>query len=65
MSTKQQYITDEKGKKLAVILPISEYEKMLEEIEDLEDIKLYDKTKKEDSGKRIPLKEYLVKRKKK
>ena len=30
-----QYVTDEKGKKKAVILPISEFEELLEDIEDL------------------------------
>jgi len=30
-----QYITDEKGKKTAVILPIEEYEELLEDLQDL------------------------------
>lgn len=34
------------GKKLAVILPINEYNKMVDELEELEDIKLYDAAKK-------------------
>lgn len=42
----QQYITDDHGKKLAIILPIKDYRKMLEDIEELEDIRLYDKAKK-------------------
>ena len=40
-----QYVTDNKGNKLAVILPIKEYNRMIEELEDLDDIKLYDKAK--------------------
>lgn len=44
MST--QFVTDNHGKKLAVILPIQEYNKMLDDLEDLEDIKLYDAAKK-------------------
>ncbi len=43
---KTQYVTDDHGKKLAVILPISEYNKMVDDLEELEDIKLYDKAKK-------------------
>ena len=43
MST--QFVTDSNGHKLAVILPIKEYNKMIEELEELEDIKLYDKAK--------------------
>ena len=58
-----QYITDSKGKKLAVILPVKQYEKMLEELEAREDIVLYDKAKKEDDGKRILLDDYIMKRK--
>ena len=30
-----EYITDEKGEKKAIILPISEFEKLIEDIEDL------------------------------
>ena len=61
-SLKQQYIKDEQGNKIAVIVPIQDYEKMMEEIEELEDIKLYDEAKKEDNGSRISLEEYSYKR---
>jgi PHD/YefM family antitoxin component YafN of YafNO toxin-antitoxin module len=60
---KTQFVTDDHGKKLAVILPIKDYEKMVEELEDLEDIRLYDEAKKEDDGKRILFSEYMKKRK--
>ena len=30
-----QYLTDEDGKKTAVVLPITEYEKLLEDLDDL------------------------------
>ena len=33
-----QYITNEKGEKIAVILPIEEFEELLMDIEDLKDI---------------------------
>ncbi len=42
---KTQYITDTSGKKMGVILPIREYEKMMEGLEELEDIKAYDRAK--------------------
>jgi hypothetical protein len=42
---KAQYITDTQGNKLSVILPIRDYEKIMEELEELEDIKAYDKAK--------------------
>ncbi len=41
-----QFVTDNNGNKLAVILPIKEYNKMVDELEELEDIKLYDAAKK-------------------
>lgn len=42
-----QYITDHNGNKVAVILPIADYQKMIEDLEEMEDIKLYDEAKKE------------------
>ncbi len=36
-----QYITDTKGKKLGVILSLEDYQKMIEELEDLQDIRRY------------------------
>ncbi len=59
-----QYITDKNGKKTAVILKIKEYQRILEELEDEADIRLYDEAKKEDDGTRIELREYLKNRKK-
>lgn len=40
-----QYITDKNGKKVSDILPIKEYKRILEELEDAEDIKLYNEVK--------------------
>lgn len=54
---KTQFVTDDHGKKLAVILPIKEYEKIMEDLEDLEEVRLYDKVKKNDTGERIPMEE--------
>ena len=61
-NSKQQYITDEQGNKVAVILPIQEYEKMCEDLDELEDIRLYDQAKHEDDGSRTSLTEYMQKR---
>ena len=44
--TKKQYITDDEGNKVAVILPIKKYKKLLEDLEMKEDVALYDKAKK-------------------
>jgi hypothetical protein len=35
MSNPVQYLTDEHGEKTAVVVPISDYEKLLEDLEDL------------------------------
>ena len=35
MSVSAQYLTDETGKKTAVLLPIEVYERLLEDLEDL------------------------------
>ena len=40
---KAQYVTNDKGKKVAVILPLKEYEKMIATLEDIEDVRLYNK----------------------
>ncbi len=63
--TAPQYITDSNGNKLSVILPIDAYEdilKQLEELENLEDVRLYDEAKKADDGERILFTDYLKKR---
>lgn len=35
MATSLQYITNESGERTAVLLPLAEYERMLEDLEDL------------------------------
>jgi hypothetical protein len=41
-----QYITDHAGKKISVVLPMKDFIAIMEELEELEDIKLYDEAKK-------------------
>lgn len=52
-----QYITDTTGNKSLVILPANEFDTLMEELEELEDIRLYDEAKKNDTGERIPMEE--------
>ena len=59
-----QYITDTAGKKL-VVLPFNEFETIMNELEDLQDVQLYDQAKKEDNGERILFSDYVKKRKQK
>jgi PHD/YefM family antitoxin component YafN of YafNO toxin-antitoxin module len=42
MKEPTRFLTNEKGEKVAVVIGIEEYEKLLEELEDLEDIRAYD-----------------------
>ena len=35
MSQTLQYLTDDRGKRTAVVLPINDYEKLLEDLDDL------------------------------
>lgn len=58
-----QYVTDTKGRKKGVFLTIKEYNRMIEELEDLDDVRLYDQAKARNE-KSIPFEEYLTKRKK-
>ena len=44
---KNQFITDDNGKKVAVILPIKDYKKILAELDEYACIKAYDKAKAE------------------
>ncbi len=41
-----QFITDSNGNKISVVLPISDFKAIMEELEELEDIMLYDDAKK-------------------
>lgn len=60
-----QFLTDEKGNRIAVVMPIKIYNKLIEKLEDLEDVRLYDEAKREDDGYRISFADYLKTRKSK
>lgn len=60
-----QFITDNNGNKISAVIPINEFNTIMEELEDLEDIKLYDEAKKEDNGERILFSDYVKNRKEK
>lgn len=63
MDLHPQYVTDKAGNKNAVLLPINEYNMLLEELDELDDIRLYDEAKKEDDGTRISFEDYIKQRK--
>jgi hypothetical protein len=56
MTLHPKFVTDEKGNKSAVLLPIKEYDKLLEELEDAEDIRLFE-AGKADKSPAIPIDE--------
>jgi len=41
-----QFITDNNGRKISVVLPMRDFKAIMEELEELEDIRLYDESKK-------------------
>lgn len=56
-----QYINDNTGKKMVVLLK-KEFDLLMEMLDELEDIRIYDEVKKNDDGKRIKFSDYLKKR---
>jgi len=62
MTLNRQILKDNQGNEIGVFLPMDEYEKIIELLEEVEDIKLYDEAKREDNGERISLDDYLNKR---
>lgn len=45
LTVSPQYITDNTGKKISVVLSIKEFKAIMEELEELDDIRLYDEAK--------------------
>ena len=58
------FITVGKGKKISAVLLIKQYQLLLEELEELEDIRAYDKAKAK-KEKPIPLRDAIQQRRKK
>ena len=59
MTEPTKFLTNEKGERIAVVISIEEYEKILDELEELADIKTYDEAKA--SGETpIPFEEALA-----
>ncbi len=54
-----QFIKDANGDKALVVLPAKEFDSIMEELDELEDIRLYDEAKKEDTGERISFSDYV------
>ncbi len=48
LPVKEQYIIDENGQRVSVVLEIGAYQKLLEDLEELESIRAYDQAKSRD-----------------
>ena len=59
-----QFVKDEKGHDLGVFLTKNEFEKLLEELDDYEDIKAYDKAKSRTDVEFIPYRKAVAEIKK-
>lgn len=45
MIARERYVVDETGERIGVLLDLNEYLRILEELEELESIRIYDKAK--------------------
>jgi hypothetical protein len=63
-SINPHFITDTSGNKISVVLSMDEYKAIMEELEDIDDVRSYDEAKNEDDGERILLSDYIKTRKK-
>jgi len=65
----KQFVVDEDGKQIAVVLDLATYRKFLEAVEELEDIRAYDEVKDRvrdelRAGEYVTLKDYMKNRQK-
>ena len=60
-----QYINDANGEKSLVVLTAREFESLMDQLEEMEDIRLYDEDKKEDTGESVLFSDYLKQRNRK
>ncbi len=65
----KQFVVDEDGKRIAVVLDLATYRKFLEAVEELEDIRAYDEVKDKvreelSAGEYVTLKDYMKNRQK-
>ena len=58
MTEPVQFLTNKNGEKIAVVITVDEYAKILEQLEELEDIRAYDEAKASGESP-IPLQQAL------
>ncbi|HKP54731.1 MAG TPA: hypothetical protein VJ183_19005 [Chloroflexia bacterium] len=59
ISHRERYVVDEQGQRVGVILGMEEYEKIVEELEELESIRAFDDAKAL-SDKSIPFEQAII-----
>ncbi len=59
MTQPTQFLTNEKGERIAVVISVEEYEKLIEAVEDAEDLRAYDEAKASGEAP-IPLEQALA-----
>ena len=59
MKEPTQFLTNENGERIAVVISIAEYEKLLEELEDRDDIRAYE-VAKASGEKSVPFDEAIA-----
>ena len=62
MTLNKQVLKDKEGNEIGVFLPMDDYEKIIDQLEELEDIKAYDDAV-ESQEETIPLREAIKERK--
>ncbi len=58
-SPRERYLTNEQGERVAVVLDLAEYRRLVEQAEELEDLRAYD-TARASGEKPIPVREALA-----
>ena len=59
INLKEKFIVDDRGNRIGVILDIEEYNHLLEELEELDDIREYDEAKA-NAGEMVPLEQAVA-----
>ena len=59
MNVHPEYIVDENSNKKSVVIPLAEWKEIVEEIEELEDIRAYDRAKQQIEDEPVPFDEAI------
>lgn len=57
--TRERYLTDDQGNRVAVVLPIEEYERLLEALEEMDEVRAFDEAMAS-GDEEIPLEQVIA-----